>query len=173
MTEFGVETAQSTIALLAAQPLRLTSYDVRLGHEVACLRLMAGRTEFRTIEADSLTVAIEPTDLLLIDSLHTHGHLLAELTQHAAQVRRWIAIHDTDAGTFGETGEDGGRGLRLAITEFLRSMPCFRIAAEYLNGHGLTLLRRSAAGAPVDAKRYTAATCGMPQNAAGGGGSIF
>lgn len=61
---------------------------------------------------------MEPTDLLLIDSLHTYQQALAEMQMHHHRVRRYIVLHDTE--TFGEIGEDGGRGLKTAVE---RSFP--------------------------------------------------
>jgi len=140
VVEFGVNGGVSTTALLAGQPDRLTSYDVRVCPSVEPLRAVAGHTQFEFVQADSLTIGIAPCDLLMIDSHHTFVQLSAELERHCHQVNFWIVLHDTV--TFGDTGEDGGRGLGAAIGEFLARHHEWTLAVEYRNSHGLTILRR-------------------------------
>ena len=140
VTEFGTNLAVSTTAFLAAQPKRLTTIDKEPSPAAEALLEFAGRTAFEIRQADSLMIDIEPTDLLLIDSLHTFSQLAGELERHAENVRRWIVLHDTV--TFGDVGEDGSRGLMAALNQFLASHAEWRIVAEYRNSHGLTVLRR-------------------------------
>lgn len=140
VTEFGTSHAVSTTAFLAAQPGRLTTIDKAQSPAAEELRPFTHRTQFQVIQADSLTIDIEPADLLLIDSLHTFAQLAAELERHAGNVRRWIVLHDTV--TFGDVGEDGTRGLTPALNQFLAGHSEWRIVAEYRNSHGLTVLRR-------------------------------
>ncbi len=142
VTEFGTSHAVSTTAFLAAQPICLTTIDTQLSTDAEALRPFAGNTQFEIIQADTLTIEIGPTDLLLIDSKHTAEQLAEELERHAGKVRRWIVLHDTV--TFGDVGEDGSRGLRPALNQFLAANPEWRIVAEYRNSHGLTVLRRGA-----------------------------
>lgn len=144
VVEFGTDDAISTAALLAGQPERLTTIDVRPSPKAEALRSVAGRTRFEIVQGDSLAVDIDETDLLFIDSKHTHAQLAAELERHAGKVRRWIVLHDTV--TFGMTGEDGGRGLVPALTEFLAAHPEWRIVAEWRNNNGLTVIRRNLYG---------------------------
>jgi hypothetical protein len=47
-------------------------------------------------------VEIEPTDLLLIDTLHVYEQLQAELRRHAGQVRKYVVLPGT--GTHGFQG---------------------------------------------------------------------
>lgn len=140
VTEFGSDLAVSTTALLAGQPVRLTTIDVKPSPAAEALKDVAGRTAFEVRQANSLEIDIEPCDLLLIDSKHTFGQLSSELERHSGQVHRWIVMHDTV--TFGDVGEDGTRGLTPAIQQFLVAHPEWKITAEYRNSHGLTVLRR-------------------------------
>lgn len=141
VTEFGTDSAVSTTAFLAGQPRRLTTIDLVSSPEAEELKPFAGRTHLEIIHGDSLMMNIAHTDLLLIDSKHTFAQLAAELERHAEKVQRWIVLHDTV--TFGETGEDGGRGLIPALREFLEAHQEWRIVAEYRNSHGLTVIRKS------------------------------
>ena len=84
--------------------------------------------------------AIEPTDLLFIDSEHTTPRLLAELRAYAPNVSRYIVMHDT--GIYGQTGEDNGPGLLTAIRTFLDENPQWFAAYHTQNQYGLTVLGR-------------------------------
>jgi cephalosporin hydroxylase len=70
VTEMGSRPGVSTTALLRAQPATLVCYDVRLPPAFDRLLQLAGRTEVRFHEADTLNVEIEPTDMLFIDTFH-------------------------------------------------------------------------------------------------------
>lgn len=143
VTEFGTRSGQSTAALLFARPRRLVTYDlVRYPHVNALEE--AARAEgidFRFVQADVRTSAIEPTDLLFIDTLHVYEQMAAEL-RHAPLVKRYILLHDT--ATYGIDGEGGGgrSGICPAVSEFLRTQPEWEIHAIHTNNNGLTVLRR-------------------------------
>jgi hypothetical protein len=108
ITEFGSGRGNSTSAFLFAKPRTLISYDmVRhdwvAGHEATAAR--AG-IDFRFVNQDVRNLKeIEPTDLLFIDTWHVREQLEIEL-KHAAMVRRFIVLHDTE--TFGVRGETAG-----------------------------------------------------------------
>lgn len=140
VVEIGTRDAVSTTGLLAGQPGSLTTWDIEPSSAADALREHAGRTRYDVRQGDSRYIEIGPCDLLLVDSLHTREQLAIELTRHATNVRRWILLHDTV--TFGQTGEDGGQGLLVAVWEFLRDFPEWRQVAEWRNNNGLTLLRR-------------------------------
>ncbi len=141
VTEFGVRDGVSSVALLAGLAAgggRLVSYDKdSCGKAVARLKELGG-DRFRFVRGDSLEVAIEPTELLLIDTQHTGRQLFAELSRHAARVSRWIALHDTVE--FGPKGDDGGEGMYSGLCRFLLERPWWRVARHYPNQHGLTVL---------------------------------
>lgn len=158
VTEMGVRWATSTTALLHAQPANLECYDVyrdaqvdevhypwdtypEVESVVAVDRGMEGRTHMRFHLADVLTVDIDETDMLFIDTRHTYAQLKAELERHSSKVRSILAFHDTIL--FGQRGEDGGPGLRPAIDEFLAAHPEWRVDQEFTNNNGLLVARRS------------------------------
>lgn len=143
VTEFGVRSGRSTVALLAAQPGVLRSYDIVECPITGELAPLAFRSNFTFAVASTLDVRIESTDLLFVDTLHTYDQLSQELRLHADAVSRWIVLHDTT--TFGERGEDGvSRGLWPAVEEFLARNPSWRVAARQANNNGLTVLERKA-----------------------------
>lgn len=133
VTEFGVRGCVSLHAFLASKAKKVVAYDILNVAVPECEKLTF-------ICADVLTVQIEPTDLLFIDTLHTYGQLTLELELHAKNVSRYVAMHDTTM--FGANGEDAGPGLNAAITDFLSAHPawdeCYRSEAN----NGLTILCR-------------------------------
>ena len=140
VTEFGTRTGLSTLALLRALPERLVAYDwIRLP-EVDRLEELARlqNVDFSFREVDTRLADLEPTDLLFIDTYHTHGQLEAELRAAAGSVRRYLIIHDTE--TYGEVGEDGGEGLWPAIATFVRGQPSWCLLDHRAANNGLTVL---------------------------------
>jgi hypothetical protein len=142
VTEIGVGAGNSTTAFLLAQPKRFVTYDVRRLPVIRELEALKGKTQFEFRVENSLTAEIEPTDLLFIDSYHSYEQLSAELKRHAQHARRYIVLHDTD--TFGYEGEGGGKGLRMAMSEFLTDHPEWQIVYDVRFNNGLTVLERAA-----------------------------
>jgi hypothetical protein len=140
VTEFGMRYGVSTVALLAAQPDKFTTYDLNRPNEVEVLDKMKGRTDFRFHLGSSLTVDIEETDMLFIDTRHTYEHCYAELARHAGKVRKYIAFHDTEI--YGERGEDGSPGIRVAIRRFILEHPEWHTIKHWTNNYGFTIISR-------------------------------
>lgn len=138
VTEFGTRYGVSTIALLAGEPARMTSYDIKRSASVTMIENAVEKTDFQFVQADTLQSEIEQTDLLFIDTLHTYEQLKAELIRHASKARRYLILHDTV--TFGTRGETGGKGLRPAIDEFLSDNPQWSVKADFKNCNGLLVL---------------------------------
>jgi cephalosporin hydroxylase len=162
VVELGVRDGVSTIGLLAGRPYEMISVDIMPSSSRMMDISEAARTEglrWRYLQADSLTVDLpDGIGLLLIDTIHRHDQLAAELGRHAPRVAPGggIAMHDTV--TFGsadepiyahasrllQAGEPSGHaGLRRAITTFLGHHPDWMIESEYDHCHGLTVIRKS------------------------------
>ena len=138
ITEMGVRTGVSTSAFLN---LAVNHYKtlISIDHiedknvtEWFNKAKNLGRSATYLISS-TLSIDIEPTDLLFIDTLHTYNQLKAELSLHANKVRRYIVFHDTT--TFPE--------LNLAINEFLDSNKDWKIKQVYTHNNGLTVLERT------------------------------
>lgn len=151
VTEFGMRGAVSTVALLAAMPQTLISWDINpfsvISQHVADLIMLTHnrRTSFQPRVGNTLSISvIEPTELLFIDTLHTAKQLFAELMRHADPVRntvqRYLILHDTH--TFGWKGEDGSEnGLRHAIFLFQKNAhPLWKVVEDRENNNGLVVL---------------------------------
>lgn len=139
IVEFGVRTGNSTVAFLAGLPSdgKLVSFDIN-PPSFALPTDMGGKWAFMQANT-ALLPLIEETDLLFIDTLHTHDQVVAEL-KHGNQARKWIVLHDTVL--FGNRGENGQPGISTAITDFLMQNPHWQIFADCLHNNGLLVLER-------------------------------
>jgi len=143
ITEMGVRSVVSTWAFLAAKPDRLTSIDLEYSENIEKVVALADieHIDFDFVKADVLTIEIEPTDLLFIDTWHTYTQLKQELALHASKAAKYIILHDTV--TFGHIGEDGkDKGLLPAVYEFLAANEMWYLKEQYNNNNGLTVLAK-------------------------------
>lgn len=130
ITELGVCVGNSTVALLHGKPKRMISYDIQ---DVWQVDFETPGTEYTFNLQNDLTVVIEETDLLFIDTDHNFYQLTAELVLHGNKARKFIAFHDTVS--YPE--------LNLAIDNFLKANPHWVEMAHYTNNNGLKILKRN------------------------------
>lgn len=168
VTEFGTRSGVSTVALLAAQPEVLHTWDKVEHCPCKSLKSLAGKTDFHIKLGDVIDITpIEETDLLFIDTYHNAEQMRQELSLHAGQVRKYIVMHDTT--TFWENGEsyDGTprEGLKYAVEPFLAAHPEWSVKERYENNNGLLILERAdpisdsqsgIASVPLDSSRSRA-----------------
>jgi hypothetical protein len=166
VTELGVRWVVSTWALLAAGPKKLNSFDVihYMRHGVPSNKISdaasAQGTEFNFYEENVLTTdKLEPTDLLLLDTLHSYKQVKLELELHARKVRKFIIV--TNAVTYGNTNEgpvpvekltgeslhlhnklQDKQGVMTAVKEFVEENPEWRVKEFFKNCNGLCVLER-------------------------------
>jgi hypothetical protein len=146
VTELGVRRGVSTYAFLASMAKRVVSVDVNhpndYGGSLQEIRDAAIEAEkdFTFILADDLSIELEPTDLLFVDTLHTYGHLKKELELHAWKASKYLVFHDTVQ--YETVGVDGGEGIMRAIQEFLTDHIEWKIKEVYTNNNGLIILDR-------------------------------
>jgi hypothetical protein len=146
ITELGVRGIVSTWAFLIAKPKKLVSVDIispdDQGGNLQEVYDAANElgVEFQFILGDDLRMDIEETDLLFIDTNHVYDQLIQELNLLSYKARKYIIMHDTY--TFGSHGMDGGPGLLQAINEFLQVNTEWKIAEQFFNNNGLTVLSR-------------------------------
>ncbi len=150
ITELGVRWVVSTWAFLAAKPQDLVCMDIvhpshwgeEFRYRLDEVKKLSGDTNFKFIQADSLKVKLDPTDLLFIDTWHTYSQLTKELDIHAENVNKYIICHDTTS--FADQGEDDlFPGIWKAIEEFLESNKgIWELKERRTNNNGLTVLQR-------------------------------
>lgn len=110
VTELGVRGCVSLFAALASNAKKVVAVDI--------FNVWTPEVEKLTfICADDLSIEIEPTDMMLIDTAHNYNQCIQELNLHAKHINKWVAFHDVNI--FGVNGDDGGKGLMFAINEFL------------------------------------------------------
>lgn len=132
VVEFGVESGNSTLALLAGFPKWMRSYDVNPCDLSALPHIEDTDWEFEV--QNDLTVELPIIDLLFIDTLHTHEQMTQELTLHQSKVTRWIILHDTESFP----------KMANAVWEFIESPGCqFKLLERRINNNGLTILERN------------------------------
>jgi hypothetical protein len=158
ITEMGVRTCNSSWALLYSNPQKMISYDKGQNESINTFINIANESsmnfEFRL--NDVLTIEIENTDLLFIDTWHTYNQLSLELELHSKNVNKYIILHDTVTyGLIDEQLYDNlsvvvrsipktKEGLMNAVNDFLMSENGFMwtIFEEYKNNNGLLVLKR-------------------------------
>lgn len=134
ITELGVRSCVSLYAFLSSKAKRVIAVDI--------LDVATPAVEKLTfICADDLHIEIDPTDFLFIDTLHNYNHCIQELNLHAKNVRKYIGFHDTSI--FGLNGDDGGKGLIYAISEFLEQNSDWTIVYQTDVNNGLTIIQRN------------------------------
>lgn len=137
VTEF-TNRKESTVAFLAAEPKSLISYQRERSAIYETLAKLVP-VDLKTAAKDSPAVqSLAPTEMLFLDTQHTYSRLSEELRKFAPQVSRYIIVHDTQL--YGDHGEDGGRGLFDAMTDFMRENPQWSVLYHTKQQYGLTIL---------------------------------
>lgn len=127
------------VSLLAGCPGRVVSYCGGTKPDwVHAAKLLGDR--FAGVQADQ-PVSIEPTDLLIIDTLHRAPRVFQELERYAPSVRKYIAVHCT-TDPYGETGDDGGPGVLPGVRGYLMQHKEWVVKRHDKNNHGLMVLSR-------------------------------
>lgn len=147
ITEFGVGEGYNTIALLAAQPDVLTSYDFKVSNSMQSLvdSVDHNTTDFTLIIKNVLQEKIEKTQMLVADTKNTYNQLLMELATHCKQVTNLIVIPNAYKYAYENEIEEVGKkeGLRPAIEEFLQMNPNWEIQIDN-EDKDLVVLKRHA-----------------------------
>ena len=149
ITEFGTRDGFSTCALMSGLQKtqgKLVSFDINMPSFVDEFKNMEDLPcswDFRQRSTVDEDLDIEETDLLFVDSLHTHEQVRDELRLHAARVRKFIAFHDTYS--HGEFSRDmkGREGILRAINEFVDSSLEWEQVYKVDFNHGLIVLEKT------------------------------
>ena len=166
ITECGVRGAISSYALATGivdtPGAKMVQVDPETSLASENFRLECERQSLNVVyyKQSDLDCPMENTDLLFIDTWHVYGQLKRELSRWNEHVNKYILLHDTEVDKWqGETIRCGGnpeelsrqfnipvqeicRGLYPALLEFLNEHPEWRVAEQYTNCNGLTVLVR-------------------------------
>jgi len=153
VTEFGSRFGDSTKAFLRA-PCKLRAYDLEMHPPLQNLFNLAelDGKDVKYRRGNTLTLLIEPTDMIFIDTWHSKEQLQKELKLHGNTPKKYLAFHDTH--TYGVRDEDKewwknpdrkaikGQGLLPAVIEFVIANPHWKFKTHRTNNNGLTVLER-------------------------------
>lgn len=168
ITEMGVRTCVSAWGWLAGMPKDgLYLYDLHnpqkwLGLNVDPIKDLEDTAEvynipFKFTEADVLSIDIEETDLLFIDTWHCYDQLVEELKRHADKARKYICFHDTtsyahrsepitsdNAWITEKYGElTPNKGVWDGVYEFLiENKASWELVERYTFNNGFTIIKR-------------------------------
>lgn len=126
VTEFGVRTAQSTIALIAGCGKVIHSYDIDrspMARLLTHIPLPCKSWTFHRADTGVAETNVQPTEFLFVDTLHTYEHVKKELDLWGSRVSRFIAFHDTfTCGDLDLSGPNKkAKGINSAIREFMEA----------------------------------------------------
>lgn len=151
VTEMGVRSAVSTVAILNGNPKTLISIDIVKHQNVDELEKLTKleNKNFKFILGNTLNIDIEETDMLFIDTLHTYDQLSQELKKHVDKVRKYIILHDTTSFEFRDEKLKGYKpsitkkaGLWPAVEEFLKNNKDWYVKERFKNNNGLTIIEK-------------------------------
>lgn len=145
VTEMGVRDVVSTWAFLKSAPDKLICYDIMRSKNIDTALAAANKVgiEMEFHQKNVLSIEIEDTDLLFIDTLHQYVQLVQELNLHANKVRKYIIFHDTTKFAYTDEVTGAPGGLWPAIEEFLTHNSSWQLIERYTNNNGLTIIGRN------------------------------
>ena len=148
ITDLGTGEGRAALAFLTAQPDRLVCVDIQAHPRWEILENLKGRAQVIFQAQSSLTVDLEETDLLFLDTWLVAQQLRAELSLHAQKARRYLVIHGTE--TFAEQGQtEGHEGLKSVVEDLIQQGD-FEVLRQDSEGLGLTVLKRASSEAEPD-----------------------
>lgn len=145
VTELGVRDGNSTVALVAGCRGEVHSYDVSRTSFVDLMESMELPCRWFFHQGDTLNheLAMAPTELLFVDTLHTYEHVKRELALWGRLASRYLIFHDTfTCGDFDKSGPNPkARGIGRAIDEFVAEYGDYEVEYKTDECNGLLVLR--------------------------------
>lgn len=140
--ELGIREGHSSAALLAGNPLGVTSVDIATHprHQA----IMAEYPGWKLHIVDSLKFdSSQGYDMMFIDTVHQYAQCLKELELHAPNIKRYIALHDTVSFARHDEFTNAKGGVLSAVEDFLLTEGTdWEIYKHYENNNGLMILKR-------------------------------
>lgn len=151
--ELGVRFGMSSLGILKAKPAHLVSVDIERFSTMDIIWHLAkgANITYEFIQGNDLAQETFDAiyeggdfDITFFDTLHDYEQLQKELDLYAPRTREYMVFHDiVSFGTHDESNPFG-KGLLLALEEFMMSNhgDHWEVAAYYFNCNGLLILRR-------------------------------
>lgn len=155
--ELGMRFGMSTLGILKAKPLHLTSVDIEKFETVDHITRLAYNAGISytfligndldenivALTTDANIVGNYRPDVTFFDTLHDYEQLKQELEIYAPLTQEYMVFHDiVSFGTHDESNPDG-KGLLMALEEFMTTYDDeWEVATYYFNCNGLLILRR-------------------------------
>ena len=136
-TELGVNQGATLAAAMLTNPKTIRAYDISLAPYNKAKHLFDeyandNSINYSAMESDTLKCTLDPVDVLYIDTLHRHDHLIKELALHASKVNKYIIFHDTAAQP----------GLKKAVKEYVTSHKEWRIVTDCTDNVGFMTIAK-------------------------------
>lgn len=138
IVEMGVRSMVSSWALLAGHPKQMISIDIdhpsKYNNNLSIAESLCREEgiNFKFIQASTMSIEIEETEMLFIDTIHTFEHLSKELKLHGNKAKKFIILHDTISCP----------EIVPAITEFINDNKEWKIKEHFTNNNGLMIIER-------------------------------
>lgn len=157
--ELGMRYGMSTLGILWGKPEHLTSVDIQRFETVDHIEQLARNADlsYEFVLGNDLDPEIvetvkglgcdhkyyTPYDVTFFDTLHDYEQLKQELAIYAPLTNEYMVFHDiVSFGTHDESNS-AGKGLLLALEEFItENSDTWEVAAYYFHCNGLLILRR-------------------------------
>jgi glycosyltransferase involved in cell wall biosynthesis len=144
--------SETSVALLAGQPKRMTTYALGIGDGPVYKALAAdsGQCEYSVTSLETMPEQLEipACDFLFFKTPHSYGKLTNDLSRWAPNVSRCIGLHDTYRN--GTRLDDGGEGYVLQIRDFIATNPDWFVMWHNPDQTGMTLLSRQEKDKPKE-----------------------
>lgn len=149
ITEFGTRGCFSTSAFIAGCQLNglVVSYDIHSNSIIQYLqelnkkKKLPCRWVFEQKNTISEDCRIEPTELLMVDSLHNYYQVSSELKKHGRQVQKYLVFHDTYSQGLESVDRPGEGGILKAIIEYTENEWNLIYQCDF--NHGLMVYERN------------------------------
>jgi len=154
ITEFRRGNNPTSLCFAVSRPKKLCLYNESgfvFKEEVG---IALSECEYVSDKSRSLTIEIDETDLLHLDTKHNYDRVLSELKNHHSKVKKYILIHDYY--TFGDKGDDGRfPGIKKAVSDFIDwSGNGWKIIEENSASNGLVVLEKSVGDKKSTTKKH-------------------
>lgn len=157
--ELGMRYGMSTLGILWGKPAHLTSVDIHRFETVNHIEELARNAGVSYSFVLGSDLSRETLDLVKIqngyginrtiaditffDTLHDYEQLKQELTIYAPLTQEYMVFHDIVSFGTNDESNSAGKGLLLALEEFMtENADTWEVASYYFNCNGLLILRR-------------------------------